>query len=62
MPLNTAAMDDAVAVYREPVKTTDPKRLAVFVTSTGGGMTLALVLRARDEGSPLPAAIAPGTP
>lgn len=57
-----AAMDDAVAVYRELLKTTDPKRVAVFGTSTGGGMTLALVLRAKDEGLPLPAVIAPGTP
>ena len=57
-----AAMDDAMAVYRELVHTGEPRRLAVFGTSTGGGMTMALVLRARDEGLPLPAAIAPGTP
>jgi len=57
-----AAMDDSMAVYREILKTTDPKRIAVFGTSTGGGMTLALIHRARDEGLPLPAVIAPGTP
>lgn len=57
-----AAMDDAMAVWREVVKTADPKNLAIFGTSTGGGMTLAMVLRAKKEGLPLPAATAPGTP
>src|SRR5580693_9357673 len=57
-----AAMDDAMAVWKEVVKTTDPKNMAIFGTSTGGGMTLAMVLRAKDEHLPLPAAIAPGTP
>ncbi len=57
-----AAMDDAMAVYREVVKTVDPKNIGIFGTSTGGGMTLAMVLRAKQEGLPLPGAIAPGTP
>ena len=57
-----AAMDDAMAVWKEVVKSNDPKRTAIFGTSTGGGMTLAMVLRAIKEGLPLPAAIAPGTP
>ncbi|MBV8839100.1 MAG: alpha/beta hydrolase [Alphaproteobacteria bacterium] len=57
-----AAMDDAMAVWKEVVKTNDPKKMAIFGTSTGGGMTLAMVLRARAEGLPLPAAIGPGTP
>jgi epsilon-lactone hydrolase len=57
-----AAMDDAMAVWKEVVKTNDPKKMAIFGTSTGGGMTLAMVLRARTEGLPFPAATAPGTP
>jgi monoterpene epsilon-lactone hydrolase len=57
-----AAMDDAMAVWKETVKTNDPKKMAIFGTSTGGGMTLAMVLRAKTEGLPLPAATAPGTP
>jgi monoterpene epsilon-lactone hydrolase len=57
-----AAMDDAMAVWKEVVKTSDPKKMAIFGTSTGGGMTLAMVLRAKTEGLPLPAATAPGTP
>jgi epsilon-lactone hydrolase len=57
-----AAMDDAMAVWKKVVKTNDPKKMAIFGTSTGGGMTLAMVLRAKTEGLPLPAATAPGTP
>ncbi len=57
-----AAIDDAMAVYKEVVKTTDAKKIGIFGTSTGGGMTLVMVLRAKAEGLPLPGAIAPGTP
>src|SRR5215470_7088339 len=57
-----AAMDDAIAVWKEAVKMADPRNMAIFGTSTGGGMTLAMILRAKKEGLPLPAAIAPGTP
>jgi epsilon-lactone hydrolase len=57
-----AAMDDAMAVWREAVKMQNPRNMAIFGTSTGGGMTLAMILRAKQEGLPLPAAIAPGTP
>ena len=39
-----------------------PKNMAIFGTSTGGAMTLAMVLRAKAENLPLPGAIAPGTP
>ena len=38
------------------------KNVGIFGTSTGGGMTLAMVLRAKMEHLPLPGAIAPGTP
>lgn len=57
-----AAIDDAVAVYKELIKTTAPEKIGVFGTSTGGSMTLILALRAKDEGLPLPAALAAGTP
>jgi len=57
-----AAMDDAMAVWREAIKLQDPRNMAIFGTSTGGGMTLAMILRAKQEGIALPAAIAPGTP
>jgi monoterpene epsilon-lactone hydrolase len=57
-----AAMDDAMAVWKEAIKLQDPRNMAIFGTSTGGGMTLAMILRAKQEGVALPAAIAPGTP
>jgi epsilon-lactone hydrolase len=57
-----AAIDDAMAVYKEVIKTTDAKKIGIFGTSTGGGMTLVMVLRAKAEGLALPGAIAPGTP
>lgn len=57
-----AAMDDAMAVWKQLVRREKPANMGIFGTSTGGGMTLALVQRAREERQPLPAAIAPGTP
>ena len=51
-----------MSVYRGLLETTPAERIGVFGTSTGGAMTLILTLRARAEGLPLPAAIAPGTP
>jgi acetyl esterase/lipase len=57
-----AAIDDAMAVWKEAVKMAKPKNMAIFGTSTGGAMTLAMVLRAKAEHLPLPAAMAPGTP
>jgi monoterpene epsilon-lactone hydrolase len=57
-----AALDDAVAAWKAAQTMAPPKNMAVFGTSAGGALTLALVLRAKQEGLPLPAAIAPGTP
>ena len=57
-----AALDDVLAVYRELLKTHPASRIGVFGSSTGGGLTLALCLRAREEGLPQPFAIAPGSP
>ena len=57
-----AALDDCVSVWKSTVETVDPAKTAVFGTSAGGALTLALMLRAKQEGLPLPAAIASGTP
>jgi len=57
-----AAMDDAVAVWKELTRREKPANMAVFGSSTGGGMTLALVQSAQKLRLALPAAIAPGTP
>ena len=57
-----AALDDAVAVWKAVAATTDPRKMAIFGTSAGGALTLEMILRAKQEALPLPAAIAPGTP
>lgn len=57
-----AALDDAVAVYRELLKTTKPENIGIFGSSAGGSLTLTTLLRARTERLPMPGAIAPGTP
>ena len=57
-----AALDDGIAVWKEAVKMAPPRNMAIFGTSAGGALTLSLVLRAKQDRLPLPAAIAPGTP
>lgn len=57
-----AAVNDALAVYRAALETHDPSRIAVFGTSAGGGLVLALMHRIRMESLPMPGAIAPNTP
>jgi len=57
-----AALDDAMTVYRAVLKTTDPKKVAIIGASAGGALTLEMMLRAKQEGLPMPGAIAPGTP
>ena len=55
-------MDDAMAVYRAVLNATKANNVGIFGTSTGGGMTLAKVPRAKIEHLPLPCAVAPGAP
>jgi len=57
-----AALDDGMTAWKWALKSTDAKNMAIFGTSAGGALTLSMVLRAKQEGLPLPAAIAPGTP
>lgn len=57
-----AALDDAMTVYKELLKTHDAKDIAVFGTSAGGALVLEMMLRAKQMGLSMPAAIAPGTP
>jgi acetyl esterase/lipase len=54
-----AALDDAVAVYRELLKTTAPKS-GMFGTSAGGSLTLTTLLRAKMENLPMPGRDCPG--
>jgi epsilon-lactone hydrolase len=52
-----AALDDTLAVYRALLDAgTSPDRIAVSGDSCGGGIGIALLLRLRAEGRPLPAA------
>ena len=51
-----AALDDAMAVYRELVRSPGAGRLVVAGGSAGGGLLLLLLQRARDEGLPMPVA------
>jgi acetyl esterase/lipase len=57
-----AALDDAMTAWKAATKMAAPKNMAIFGSSAGGNLTLAMALRAKQEKLPLPAAIAPGTP
>jgi acetyl esterase/lipase len=57
-----AALDDAMTVWKAAVKMADPKNMAIFGSSAGGALTLSMILRAKQDNLPIPAAIAPGTP
>jgi monoterpene epsilon-lactone hydrolase len=57
-----APLDDCLAVYRALLEAHDPDRIVVSGTSAGGNLAAALMLRARDEGLPLPAALFLFTP
>ena len=57
-----AALDDAMKVYAEVLKTSKPKDVGVLGTSAGGALTLEMMLRAKQLGLPMPGAIAPSTP
>jgi acetyl esterase/lipase len=50
-----AALDDCLAVYRALLGQHGAERLVVSGTSAGGNLAAALLLRARDEGLPMPA-------
>jgi acetyl esterase/lipase len=57
-----AALDDAMTVWKAATKMAAPKNMAIFGSSAGGNLTLAMILRAKQDNLPLPGAIAPGTP
>ena len=57
-----AALDDGMTVWKATLRTTLASRIAIFGTSAGGALTLSMILQAKQDGVPMPAAIAPGTP
>ncbi len=57
-----AALDDCIAAYRALLEVQSPERIVVGGGSAGGNLAAALMLRARDEGLPLPRALVLLTP
>lgn len=57
-----AALDDILAVYRGLLDIRAPEQIVVGGGSAGGNLAAALMLRARDEGLPLPSALVLLTP
>ncbi|MGE3647467.1 MAG: alpha/beta hydrolase [Reyranellaceae bacterium] len=51
-----AAVDDALAVYRDAHRQFSPQCIAIAGDSAGGGLCVAVLLAARDAGLPMPAA------
>ncbi len=52
-----AAVDDAVAVYRELLKTYKPNHIAIYGTSAGAILTGEVTVKLRQLGLPLPGAL-----
>lgn len=52
-----AAVDDAVTVYKEMLKTHKPQNMAIYGTSAGAILTGEVAVRLRQLGLPLPAAL-----
>ena len=57
-----AALDDCLTVYRTLLREHRPEHLVVGGSSAGGNLAAALVLRARDEGLAMPAAVVLSSP
>lgn len=57
-----AALDDCMAAYRALLAEREPHEIIVSGGSAGGNLAAALLLRARDEGLPMPAGLILGTP
>lgn len=55
-------LDDCVAAYRALQRQSAPENIIVGGASAGGNLAAASILRARDEGLPLPAAVVLLTP
>jgi acetyl esterase/lipase len=52
-----AALDDCLAIYRRALNEGSPDNVFVGGASAGGNLAAALLLRAKDEGLPMPAAL-----
>jgi acetyl esterase/lipase len=52
-----AALDDCLIAYRHALESHDPANIVIGGRSAGGNLAVAMVLRGRDEGLPLPAGL-----
>src|ERR1700730_12909025 len=52
-----AAVDDVVAVYKELLKTYQPRSIGIFGTSAGAILTGEVAIKLKQSGLPLPAAL-----
>ena len=52
-----AAVDDAVAVYRELLKSYKPSNIGIYGTSAGAILTAEVVAKLKQLGLPMPAAL-----
>ncbi|HEX8680111.1 MAG TPA: alpha/beta hydrolase [Chthoniobacterales bacterium] len=52
-----AGLDDAMSVYEELCRSRSNSRIVLAGDSAGGGMVIAMAIRARDDGLPLPSSI-----
>jgi acetyl esterase/lipase len=52
-----AAVDDAIAVYRELLKSYRPGRIALYGTSAGATLSAEALVRMKTEGLPMPAVL-----
>jgi monoterpene epsilon-lactone hydrolase len=57
-----AALEDCVKAYRALLRQCPPEKIIIGGASAGGNLAAATILRARDEGLPLPAAAVLMTP
>lgn len=57
-----APLEEGVAVYREIVKSYDPRKIVISGGSAGGNLAAAITLKIRDLGLPLPGAVGMMTP
>ena len=57
-----AGLDDCIAAYRALLAERSPSEIIVSGGSAGGNLAAALILRARDEGLPMPAGVILNTP
>jgi monoterpene epsilon-lactone hydrolase len=57
-----AALDDGLAAYRALLRERSSQEIVISGASAGGNLAAALILRARDEGLPLPAGALLSTP